>query len=181
MHCQGGDSSAAATARSVLYTCLDAGLRLISPFMPFISEELYQRLPRWSGQEPPSITVTRFPTGEECGGWRDCQLEQQVNTGPLLYRSVLNFCQVELVQKVVGVIRSTRADYNIPNKTRTQVHLQVFCPDTAALISRFTDTLATLAYSQQVQVTLETPPPGCAIVTVNDKVGQHSSSESLAG
>jgi len=154
---QGGDTSAAVTARSVLYTCLDAGLRLISPFMPFISEELYQRLPRWSGQEPPSITVTRFPSGEECGGWRDCQLEQQV----------------ELVQKVVGVIRSTRADYNIPNKTRTQVHLQVFCPDTAALLSRFTDTVATLAYSQHVQVSMETPPPGCAIVTVNDKISAH--------
>ncbi len=36
--------------------------RLISPFMPFISEELFQRLPRWSAQEPPSITVTPFPT-----------------------------------------------------------------------------------------------------------------------
>ncbi len=30
--------------------------------MPFISEELFQRLPRWSAQEPPSITVTPFPT-----------------------------------------------------------------------------------------------------------------------
>merc|ERR1712106_598910 len=55
---QGPDSSAVLTARTVLYTCLDSGLRLISPFMPFISEELFQRLPRWSSKEPPSIMVT---------------------------------------------------------------------------------------------------------------------------
>ena len=58
---QGSDSGAILTARHVLYTCLDGGLRMISPFMPFISEELFQRLPRWSSNEPPSITVTPFP------------------------------------------------------------------------------------------------------------------------
>ena len=58
----GQDSGAVITARTVLYTCLDTGLRLISPFMPYVSEELFQRLPRWSDQEPPSITVTPFPT-----------------------------------------------------------------------------------------------------------------------
>lgn len=43
---QGTDESAKSAARSVLVTCIDTGLKLISPFMPFISEELWQRLPR---------------------------------------------------------------------------------------------------------------------------------------
>lgn len=43
---QGSDESAKSAARSVLVTCIDTGLKLISPFMPFISEELWQRLPR---------------------------------------------------------------------------------------------------------------------------------------
>lgn len=47
-------------ARRVLYTCLDLGLRLLSPFMPFITEELFQRLPR-SNEEIPSICVAPFP------------------------------------------------------------------------------------------------------------------------
>ena len=33
------------SARAVLYTCLDTGLRLLHPLMPFVTEELYQRLP----------------------------------------------------------------------------------------------------------------------------------------
>lgn len=50
------------TCRNILYNCLDIGLRLIHPFMPFISEELYQRLPRRSSNDPPSICVTSYPT-----------------------------------------------------------------------------------------------------------------------
>ena len=41
-----GTPDAIATAKVVLWSCLDQGLKLISPFMPFISEELYQRLPK---------------------------------------------------------------------------------------------------------------------------------------
>jgi len=150
---QGTDSSAVLTARTVLYTCLDSGLRLISPFMPFISEELFQRLPRWSAKEPPSIMVTPFPTAPN---FRNTDVE----------------AEVELVQKIVGVVRSTRADYNIPNKTKTLLYLKVFCPTTTKMVKRYTSALATLAYSQQVEV-VDSPPSGCAIVTVNDKITAH--------
>lgn len=37
-----GSSARQALVRHVLYTCLDAALRLIHPFMPFVSEELFQ-------------------------------------------------------------------------------------------------------------------------------------------
>lgn len=52
--------------RQTLYTCLEAGLRLLSPLMPFVTEELYQRLPRRKPQsDPPSICVTPYPATEE--------------------------------------------------------------------------------------------------------------------
>jgi valyl-tRNA synthetase len=37
--------AARTTSLSVLHTCLDFGLRLLHPIMPFITEELYHRLP----------------------------------------------------------------------------------------------------------------------------------------
>ena len=56
----------ALVCRQTLYTCLDVGLRLLSPIMPFVGEELYQRLPRRRPQsDPPSITVTLYPDSEE--------------------------------------------------------------------------------------------------------------------
>lgn len=54
------DEAKKTTARNVLYTCLDLGLRLLSPFMPFITEELFQRLPR-TNTEIESICVAPFP------------------------------------------------------------------------------------------------------------------------
>lgn len=56
----------AQVCRQTLYTCLDVGLRLLSPLMPFVTEELYQRLPRRRPQsDPPSISVTSYPDTEE--------------------------------------------------------------------------------------------------------------------
>jgi len=152
---QGSDASAKMTAKNVLYTCLDAGLRLISPFMPFISEELFQRLPRWSSNEPPSICVTPYPEKEE-----------------LNYRDTVVESEVEFIQKVVAVVRSTRSDYNLPNKTKTDLYLRCFEKEAAATLERYSSVIATLGYSGNVSVS-DSPPSGCAIVTVSDKVAAH--------
>ena len=77
--------------------------------------------------------------------------------------------EVELVQKIVSVVRSTRADYNIPNKTKTELHLEITCNTTRDTLRRYTGCVATLAYCSAVTIA-DTPPSGCAIVTVNDKV-----------
>ena len=37
---------------------------MIHPFMPFVTEEMWQRLPRRAGDETPSITVAQFPEYE---------------------------------------------------------------------------------------------------------------------
>lgn len=49
------------SAQQTLYTCLDNGLRLLHPFMPFVTEELWQRLPRRPNDPTPSIMVSQFP------------------------------------------------------------------------------------------------------------------------
>uniref|UniRef100_A0A8C6HAC6 valine--tRNA ligase n=1 Tax=Mus spicilegus TaxID=10103 RepID=A0A8C6HAC6_MUSSI len=61
----GVDQVAAECARQTLYTCLDVGLRLLSPFMPFVTEELFQRLPRRTPKAPASLCVTPYPEPSE--------------------------------------------------------------------------------------------------------------------
>ena len=60
-------------SRSRLLTILDQALRLLHPFMPYITEELWQRLPG-SGEKllhpayagaPPSIMLASYPEGSE--------------------------------------------------------------------------------------------------------------------
>jgi valyl-tRNA synthetase len=47
--------------QQTLYTCFDHGLRLLHPFMPFVTEEMWQRLPRRPNDPTPSIMVSAFP------------------------------------------------------------------------------------------------------------------------
>jgi hypothetical protein len=64
---QGSDEAAKAVCKQVLYTSLEAGLRLLHPFMPFITEELWQRLPRRGSETAVSIMVARFPEAQWVG------------------------------------------------------------------------------------------------------------------
>ncbi|KAI5861848.1 tRNA synthetases class I-domain-containing protein [Durotheca rogersii] len=58
---QDGTEEEKRSAVDTLYTALDNALRLIHPFMPFLTEELWQRLPRRPGDETPSIMLARYP------------------------------------------------------------------------------------------------------------------------
>jgi valyl-tRNA synthetase len=50
-------------SKSILYLCLNTGLRLLSPFMPFLTEELYQRLP--DKNLAPSVMISSYPVPEQ--------------------------------------------------------------------------------------------------------------------
>lgn len=154
---QGTDLDAVVTAQNVLYTCLDVGLRLISPFMPFISEELYQRLPRRLQSDQPSICVTPYPEAVDLPP-QNKNLETDV----------------EFLQGIVHAIRSTRSEYNLPNKTKADVHLRCSDSSVASTVKSFEDPLRTLSYSGQVEVIVDQlPPQGCAIITISDKCEVH--------
>jgi valyl-tRNA synthetase len=59
-----GTAEEARSAIDTLYTTLESGLRLVSPFMPFLSEELWQRLPRRPSDNTSSITIAEYPEYE---------------------------------------------------------------------------------------------------------------------
>uniref|UniRef100_A0A8C2KMU6 Valine--tRNA ligase n=1 Tax=Cyprinus carpio TaxID=7962 RepID=A0A8C2KMU6_CYPCA len=145
--------------RQTLYTCLEVGLRLLSPIMPFVTEELFQRLPRRRAQDsPPSICVTPYPeTSEFC--WHSEDVDRQM----------------EFVMSVVKTIRSLRADYNL-TKTRADCYLQCIDPDTAALVQTYSLQIQTLSYSQAIYPVVggdSTIPQGCAVAIASDKCTVH--------
>lgn len=49
------------SATETLYTALDTALRLMHPLMPFLTEELWQRLPRRPGDSTRSICIASYP------------------------------------------------------------------------------------------------------------------------
>ena len=51
----------ARSAMDTLYTTIENALRLVCPFMPFLTEELWQRLPRRPGDGTLSIAIAGYP------------------------------------------------------------------------------------------------------------------------
>ncbi|KAK2190154.1 hypothetical protein NP493_86g05009 [Ridgeia piscesae] len=152
----GDDENAKTVTRATLYTCLDVALRLISPFMPFLSEELFQRLPRRTPNEPPSLCVTPYPEVNEFT-WRDGPLE----------------AEVELAMSVVRSVRSMRSDYQL-TKTKTDLYLKCSDETTAATLRNFVELIRTLGSGAEVSVLMtEQAPEGCAISTVSAKCEMH--------
>ncbi|MEP7359693.1 MAG: class I tRNA ligase family protein, partial [Anaerolineales bacterium] len=56
----GGQPAAQAAVRGVLVHVLDQGLRLLHPYVPFVTEEVWQALPHPAG-EAPALMVARWP------------------------------------------------------------------------------------------------------------------------
>lgn len=53
------------SALQTLYSALEAALTLIHPFMPYITEEMWQRMPRRPSDTTKSIMVAAYPTYNE--------------------------------------------------------------------------------------------------------------------
>ena len=57
------DKSAHLRMEQILYRTLETGLRMLAPFMPYLCEELYQRLPGRLQTE--SICIASYPQPAE--------------------------------------------------------------------------------------------------------------------
>ena len=72
-----GDSKLAAQA--TLYLCIDVGLRMTHPIMPFITEELYQRLPKREGDTTETISLANYPGNSEAmKSWLNDSVDEKV-------------------------------------------------------------------------------------------------------
>lgn len=58
---QDGSAEEKRSAQDTLYTTLEAALTMIHPFMPYVTEELWQRLPRRPDDKTPSIVLAKYP------------------------------------------------------------------------------------------------------------------------
>ncbi|KAJ6652878.1 hypothetical protein lerEdw1_010536 [Lerista edwardsae] len=150
-----GDPAQLQSARQTLYSCADLALRLLAPFMPFLTEELWQRLPKMDSQAPPSICVARYPSPEHLAHWSHPEEE-------------VNFL---LVQEVVKVVRSLRAAYQL-TKARPAVYLVCSEPVSRGVYEKYQEPLQTLSLAGSLRILPDCegaePPAHCVAVRTND-------------
>ncbi|KKI92299.1 valine--tRNA ligase [Bacillus sp. SA1-12] len=98
----GEDEATKKTTRSILGYVLDHTMRLLHPFMPFITEEIWQSLPH----EGESITVASWPT---------------VNS-ELTDTQASN--EMKLLVEVIRAVRNIRAEVNTPMSKQIQMQIK---------------------------------------------------------
>ncbi|MFN8563057.1 MAG: class I tRNA ligase family protein [Anaerolineae bacterium] len=87
-----GDAQAKASTRRVLLAVLDTSLRLLHPFMPFVTEELWSFLPGTDGKP---LIVSGWATADES------YIDEQAET------------ETSLLIELVRGIRNVREEYNV--------------------------------------------------------------------
>jgi valyl-tRNA synthetase len=89
----------------VLITVLDRSLRLLHPAMPFLTEEVWQRLPGHETIHPETICLAPYPLREE--RWEDAAVE----------------AGMDALIHVVTRVRGLHAELGLPPKARLDLHL----------------------------------------------------------
>ncbi|MBO5121787.1 MAG: valine--tRNA ligase, partial [Oscillospiraceae bacterium] len=137
----GEDAEAKKAAENVLCYVLLRVLELMHPFMPFITEEIWQALPH----EGDFLISAPWPT----------------------YSEELNFpeaeADMECVKDAITAVRARRAEMNVPPSKKAQMVLVTARPATYEVGVHF---IKRLAYASEVTVTTEAPADLTGMVTV---------------
>jgi valyl-tRNA synthetase len=122
------DPEAALAAYRNLFAVFDAALRLLHPFMPFLTEELWHRLPQREGAR--SIAVEAFP--EPPAAWKDAEAEEKMTT----------------LQEIIVASRNIQAEMKIDSKRRVTTQVYTATASAAVLIDQNSDVMQRLARSE---------------------------------
>ena len=137
----GEDEQGKLGAQKVLLYVLTEILKLVHPFMPFISEEIWQALPH----EGEALMVERYPE----------------------YKAELSFPEdeqnFEMVMAAIKAVRARRSEMNVPPSRKA--HL-IIATDKKAAFEAGRSYICKLAYASEVTVAGEAPEGSEGMVSV---------------
>ena len=123
----GEDESSAQAARQVLTWTMSNTLKLLHPFMPFITEEIWQSLPH----EGEALIVAGWPEYDEKMYFPEAEAE------------------MTKVMELITAVRTRRSEMNVPPSKKA--HLYIETGDTAAFEAE-REAIAKLAYCSAVEI-----------------------------
>ncbi len=137
---QGGE--AAKPARAVLVYVMSNTLKLLHPFMPFITEEIWQTLPH-NGE---AILVSPWP----------------------VYDAALAFSQeeakMERIMRAIRAVRNRRSEMNVPPSKKAHVYIETADEETFRGAALF---FQRLAYASDVTVGTSFEIPGSVLIVAD--------------
>ena len=151
---QGEDEDSKVRAQQVLCYVLTQMLKLLHPFMPFITEEIWQALPHEDGvTEGSFLMLQSWPVARET---LDFPEEEKA---------------MELVMDLIRAVRTRRAEMNVPPSKKARLTVAAAEEDTFRLGVPF---LKKLAYASEVDFVPVGTAPEAGSVTVVTHAAQAS-------
>ena len=151
-----GTAGEKATAQAVAHRVLECAMRLLHPYMPFVTEELWQKLPG-TGE---SIMVAPWPDAA------DFPLDEEAER------------EMELLQSVIVGIRSARSEHGIPPSGKVGAAIVCKQDEAREILTRQLGYLESLAGLSSVVFSEEPPGEGYGMRVVVEGLEAYLSWES---
>ncbi len=119
------DEKLSNVTRSMLVYVMAEILKLLHPFMPFITEEIWQTLPH----EGEALIISKYPEFKES----------------LCFETEKE--KVELIMETIKAIRNRRSEMNVPPSKKAKIYIETECVDDFNDLSLF---IEKLAYGEKV-------------------------------
>ncbi len=113
----------AETAATLVYV-LEGSLRLMHPLMPFITEELWQRIPRPRSRRA-SVAFGPYPTPSEEGAAIDPAVD----------------ASMAVLQGVISAARTVRAEHGVDHKAEVPLRVRSSSPETLAFLREHAESI----------------------------------------
>ncbi|HEY3417670.1 MAG TPA: valine--tRNA ligase [Armatimonadota bacterium] len=130
------DPDVAEATRSTLAYVLENALRLLHPFMPFITEEIWQQLPHGEGARE-SIMISDWPILRP--ELRDDEVERRMG----------------ILMDIVGTVRKLRADQGVTPSQKVAIRLATNSDDLRGLVAQNEAVVLTLTRGEELSLTAE--------------------------
>ncbi|WP_333795243.1 valine--tRNA ligase [Hyphomicrobium sp.] len=144
----GEDEPAKAETRACVAWVLDQCLKLLHPFMPYITEELWAHGSEPGGQQRSLLCLSDWP---RLTGLASTDADEEIGW----------------VVKLVSEIRSVRTEMNVPAGARIPLVLTGAREETRTRAKRHDDTIRRLARLESISFA-ETAPKGAALIVVDE-------------
>ncbi|MDD5422102.1 MAG: valine--tRNA ligase [Candidatus Omnitrophica bacterium] len=136
------------TSQMILYKILEKSLRMLHPFMPFVTEEIWQKLPRGKDTQGASIMVQPWPHVQKE------MISKEAEDG---------------MKKLIGLItsiRNMRSVWNIEPRFEISVMMNVHGKHDEALLTENADMIKRLSRAADLKIGKLSKPKNAAVSVV---------------
>ena len=140
----GGDETAKATVKSVLVYVLDRILRLLHPFMPFITEEIWQHLPHRGD----TISLAEWPVYD--AKWEAAEAVSEMRQ----------------LMDVIRAVRNIRAEVNVAPGKKIDLLIRPDGGSSQAVLERNADVLRRFCNTEELRIDPALASPEKAMTAV---------------